>query len=149
MKQRSVLGLLVGVVVASGALVAQQGSGIDPAVMSAAQTFHDAVRTCKVADVDQMVTDDMLWLHANGLVQDKKAFTAAVGACSFADIHLDVKTARMYGDAAILTGDLPFKLKKGGSQTLFVSQVYVKRNGKWLLASHQGTDTASYTAPKN
>src|SRR5205823_1674852 len=107
-----------------------------------------AMKTCNVSDLNRMVTDDVLWLHANALVQDKKALTAAVAGCGFDDIHFEVKTARVYGDAAIVTGNMPYRLKNGASQTLFASQVYVKRNGTWLLASHQGADTASFQPPK-
>jgi ketosteroid isomerase-like protein len=146
MKQRILFGFALGVA-ACVTLAGQQGSAADD-VLVAAQKFHNAVQTCNVPAVSQMVTDDMLWLHANALVQDKKAYLAAVAGCGFEDIHLEVKTARMYGDVAILTGNLPYKLKKGGSQTLFASQVYVKRNGAWLLASHQGADTASFQPPK-
>src|SRR5215831_8694877 len=111
MKQQGLLGLLLGIA-ASVTLAGQQGAAADD-VLLAAQKLHNAMKTCNVADINQMVTDDMLWLHANALVQDKKSFAAGVAGCGFEDIHLDVKTARLYGDVAILTGNLPYKLKKG------------------------------------
>ena len=43
-------------------------------------------------------------------------------------------------------GVLPFKVKKGPSMMFHVSEVYVKRNGKWLFASHQSTDAPSFIA---
>ena len=36
-----------------------------------------------------MVTDDMLFLHANGNVEDKNAFTDFVSKCALEDIRLD------------------------------------------------------------
>lgn len=150
-------GLMIVFALALGAaggtrVIAQAGVTIDPALMAAQQKFHNAQKTCNVAEISQMVTDDMMFLHADGRVEDKKAFTDFVSKCSLSDIRLDVKTARIYGDVAILTGDLPFTVTQGPSMSFVVSQMYVKRQGKWLFASHQSTDAksfiASFSAPK-
>lgn len=137
------LGMAAGTIVA-----AQEGPKVDPDVMAAQKKFHNAQKTCNVAEINQLVTDDMLFLHANAVVEDKKAFTDFVSKCVLADIQFDVKTARMYGDVAILTGNLPFTIKQGPSMTYLVSQVYVKRQGKWLFASHQSTDAAKFAPSK-
>jgi hypothetical protein len=130
------------VMTAGGALAAQS---VDPALMAAQTKFHEAQKTCN-AGIGAMVTDDMLFLHADGRVEDKAAFTKFVSMCVLEDIRLDVKTARMYGDVAVLTGSLPFKVKQGPGMTFMATQVYVKRNGTWLLASHQSTHAESFAA---
>ena len=131
---------------AGGALGAQSVASIDPALMAAQTKFHEAQKTCNAAGIGAMVTEDMLFLHADGRVEDKAAFTKFVSACVLEDIRLDVTTARTYGDVAVLMGTLPFKVKQGPGMTFRATQVYVKRNGAWLFASHQSTHAESFAA---
>lgn len=135
--------------VMAGSLMTAQGApSVDPALMAAQTKFLEAQKTCNAAGIGGMVTDDMLFLHADGRVEDKAAFTKFVSMCVLEDIRFDVKTARTYGDVAVLTGALPFKIKQGPSMSFVVSQVYVKRNGTWLFASHQSTDAGSFGVSK-
>jgi uncharacterized protein (TIGR02246 family) len=139
--------MVAGLVAFTGAALSAQGApAVDPAVMAAQAKFHEAQKTCNAAGIAGMVTDDMLFLHADGRVEDKAAFTKFVSMCALEDIRLDVKTARTYGDVAVLTGSLPFKVKQGPSMTFMATQVYVRRNGAWLLASHQSTHAESFAA---
>src|SRR5688572_24897533 len=130
MRRSRMYRFLMGTVLAIGAgtvLSAQGAASVDPALMAAQTKFHEAQKTCNAAGIGVMVTDDMLFLHADGRIEDKAAFTKFVSACVLEDIRLDVKTARIYGDVAVLTGNLPFKVKQGPSMSFLVSQVYVKR----------------------
>jgi ketosteroid isomerase-like protein len=125
---------------------AQKEPTIDPALMAAQQKFHDLQKSCNAAEIGHLVTDDMMFLHADGRLEDKAAFTKFVSACQLSDIRLNVKSARMYGDFAVLQGDLPFTIKNGPSMNFAVTQVWLKRQGKWLFASHQSTDAKSFIA---
>src|SRR2546422_877445 len=99
-------------IVASTVAVAQHGRDVDPDVITAQQKFHNAVNTCNLTEIRQMTTEDMLFIHSDGHSDDKKAYTDAVAKCPFEVFKLDVKTARMYGDTAILTGNLLLKAKQ-------------------------------------
>ena len=148
MKQRLLASVLFGIV-GAGMPHAQQAPAMDPAVLAAQQKFHHAVKTCNMADLNAVVDDDLIYIHGNGQLDDKKSLVAVVSKCVFSEFRLDVKTSRMHGDTAILVGNLPFAMKSGGlSMTLFVSQTYVRRNGTWRLVSHQGADAASFGAVK-
>jgi hypothetical protein len=148
MKQRLLASALFGMVGAATPH-AQRVPAMDPGVLAAQQKFHHAVKTCNMADLNAVVDDDLVYIHGNGHIDDKKSLFAVVNKCVFSEFRLDVKTSRMHGDAAILVGNLPFAMKSGGlSMTLFVSQTYVKRNGTWRLVSHQGADTVSFGAVK-
>jgi hypothetical protein len=132
---------------AAGTMASAQDSvKMDPALLMAKEKVIEAQKTCNVALANEWVTDDMLFIHANGILQDKKAFGDFVKTCTLADIRFDVDNVRMYGDVAVLSGKLPFKMKQGPGMSFFVSEVYVKRNGKWLFASHQSTDAPSFIA---
>lgn len=147
MRQRLLASVLFGMV-GVGMPHAQEAPPIDPGVLAAQQKFHHGVKTCNMADLNAVVADDLVYIHGNGHIDDKKSLFAVVSKCVFSEFRLDVKTSRMHGDTAILVGDLPFAMKSGLSMTLFVSQTYIKRNGTWRLVSHQGADTASFGAVK-
>ena len=51
---------------------------------------------------------------------------------------IDVKTVNLYADSAVIVGDLHYQPKgKAPGAPLTSLQVYVKRNGQWLLAAAQ------------
>jgi ketosteroid isomerase-like protein len=129
-------GLAVAILTA-GSVYAQAKP--EDAVLAAQTKFVDAYRTCNVAEMNKIVTDDMQFIHVGGNTQDKAQFIAGVSACSLADLRIDVSKVRMYGDAAIIQGMFNFKLKQGTGGTLVISEVFVKRNGNWQFASHQST----------
>jgi hypothetical protein len=69
--------------------------------------------------------------------------------CNFENIRLDIKTARMHGDVAIVSGDMPFKIKNGPSMSFLTIQVFVKRQGMWLFAWQHSTDLARNKAAQS
>ena len=141
-------GIVIGfVVMVLGAGVASADPSQD-AVMAVQKKFIDAQKTCNVAELNTIVTDDMQFIHVGGNTQDKAAFVKGVGGCALSNLTLDVTKVRMYGDTAVVQGTQVHTLKNGMSGTLIVSQVYVKKNGAWLFASHQSTAPAAPPAAK-
>ena len=134
--------------IAIGFVVMVLGAGVafaDPsqdAALAVQKKFIDAQKTCNVAELNKIVADDMQFIHVGGMTQDKAAFVAGVGGCALSNLTLDVTKVRMYGDTAVIQGTQVHTLKNGMSGTLIVSQVYVKKNGAWLFASHQSTAPA-------
>jgi ketosteroid isomerase-like protein len=126
------------VVVACGARLAY-GDPSQDAALAAQKKFVEAYRTCNVSAMNQIVTDDMQFIHVGGNTQDKAQFVAGVGACGLADLTIDVTKVRMYGETAVLQGNLHYKSKQGPGGMLIVSEVFVKRQGAWQFASHQST----------
>jgi ketosteroid isomerase-like protein len=131
---------IVFVVAACSGLSAQDGAR--DAVVAAGNKFVDAYKACNVNELGRQVTDDMQFMHIGGMLQDKKAFLAGVGTCALTDLQVDVMNVRIYGDAAIITGKQNYKTKTM-SGSLFYTEVWVKRNGGWLFASHQSTVPAA------
>jgi ketosteroid isomerase-like protein len=124
-------------ILAAGSVYAQ--SKPEDAVLAAQKKFVDAYRTCNVAEMNTIVTDDMQFIHVGGNTQDKAQFVAGIGTCSLADLRIDVSKVRIYGDAAIIQGMFNYKPKQGAGGTLVISEVFVKKNGAWQFASHQST----------
>ena len=70
-----------------GVVLAHAEAGQD-GVLSAQQKFVDAYRTCNVAELNKLVTDDMQFIHVGGMTQDKTTFVAGVGQCALADLKI-------------------------------------------------------------
>ncbi len=107
--------------------------------LAAQKKFFEAYRTCNIPQLNAVITDDMQFIHAGGMTQDRASFVAGVGACVLADLTIDVTKVRVYGDTAIIQGSQVHTLKNGTKGTLLVSEVFVKQGGAWKFASHQST----------
>jgi len=132
--------------VLTGALAAlpaaQSGEqGVKDEVIAAQKRFYTAYRTCDKATMATLVTDDMMYLHSTGGLQKNKAElvdSLNPANCPFEILQVDPTSVRVYGDSAIIFGNLRYK-PKNGPETMgkkIASQVFVKRDGRWLFASN-------------
>ncbi len=146
MTNRALVGLALAAVAYAGVPAGAQEGGAQNAALAAQKKFLEAYKTCNVAEMNTLVTDDMQFIHTGGNTQDKAQFVAGVGSCSLTDLTLDITKVRMYGDTAIISGKFNYATKatKG---TLIISEVYVKKDGHWLFASHQSTEPAAPRPP--
>jgi uncharacterized protein (TIGR02246 family) len=116
------------------------------AVLGVQKQLAQAYRTCDTQGMAGLVTDDMLVLHSTGTLQNKNEFLKEVAGCKFDDMAIEPDSIRFYGDAAIVMGRMPFTAKKtSGAQpalslTLVLTEVFVKQDSRWLVASHQTTE---------
>jgi hypothetical protein len=145
----------LGVVILAGSLViAQQAGSAADEVLRAFRAAGDAqVRKDKSA-LEQLFADDYSYIHSNGIVANK---AEEIAAATSADMNLTSLTfsdlkARLYGDAAIVTGtETLLGTAKGyvpGPRRL--TDVLVKRGGRWQTAGGISTvvskDTAEHAA---
>ncbi len=89
------------------------------------------------------LTDDYIRVAANGSISTKQqvldAFRKAKMQGKMTPHDLDV---RVYGNTAILRGILDIEAKTGDTvtkRTSVITKVFIKRNGKWYMASMQGS----------
>jgi uncharacterized protein (TIGR02246 family) len=136
----TVFGLLVAISSVDVAM-AQRGaqSADQEAVIASSRRVANAWETCNVGEIRTLTTDDMQFIHSDGRIQGQDQFAKEVSGCSIAKLQVEVSLVRMYGDAAILQGRYVFTTKKGQPGALLISEVFVRRNGNWLFASHQST----------
>jgi ketosteroid isomerase-like protein len=89
------------------------------------------------------LTDDYIRVSANGVVSTKEQVLDA-----FRKIKTQGKmtphdlVVRVYGNTAILRAILDLETKSGDvvtKRTSIITKVFLKRNGKWYMASLQGT----------
>ena len=147
--------VVVGTAALAGIVVSAQpaGSAADE-VLRAVRADGDAMVKKDKAALDQLLADDYTYVHSNGRVQTKAediaenmASDSKWTSVTFADLK-----ARVYGDAAIVTGSETLQgAAKGyvpGARR--VSDVLVKRNGRWQYAGGISTivskDTSDHAA---
>lgn len=136
----------VALIAAVGAVAgAQSGGGsVRDEVVAAQKKFYQAYQACSAKDMEGLVTDDMVYLHSTGGVQKSKAelLKSLTPDCPIEKLRVDVTNVRIYGDTAIVSGDLHFKAKGAPEVAahLLATQVFVKQNGRWLLANNSSME---------
>ena len=124
-------------------------------VLAAQKRFYQAYESCDAEAMEFLVTEDMMYLHSTGDLQSNKtellesmvtedgaADSALASECFLEILRVDVDNIRIYGDAAVLFGDLHVK-GKGAPKIkaqLRSSQVFVKQDGQWLFASNASVE---------
>jgi hypothetical protein len=106
-----------------------------------------ALLAADVAALEPLLGDDLLYVHAGGWAQTKKEFLESLrqGELKYdAMQHHDVR-ARVYGDAAVLTGRSTVGVRSARRQMqllemeILFTAVYAKMDGRWQLAVWQST----------
>ena len=86
------------------------------------------------------LTDDYTRVAANGVISTKEqaldGFRKSKGGGKVMPHDLDV---RIYGSTAILRAILDIEGNDGKKRTSAITKVFINRNGKWYMASMQGT----------
>ena len=89
------------------------------------------------------LTDDYVRIAANGTISTKEqvleGFKKAKAQVTMMPHDLNV---RVYGTTAILRGILDLETKTADAvtkRTSLITKIFIKRNGKWYMASLQGT----------
>jgi hypothetical protein len=114
-------------------------------VVAAHRKFFDAYRACNGGTIATLVADDMQFMHAGGMIEDKSSFVKSVSSCALSDISSEILNTRTYGDTGIVIGKLNYQTKAGPGGMLFFTEVFVKKNGAWTFVSHQSTPPGQST----
>src|SRR5438445_5027854 len=118
-----------------GVALAQSGGGVRDEVVAAQKRFAESSKACSAQKMEPLVTDDVVWIHPGGGGETGKAEVVKSHAnpqspyCPWDEWRIDVHNVNLYGDAAVVVGDLHYKPKGKDAGPLLTSlQVYVKRN---------------------
>ncbi len=97
-----------------------------------------------LAQLDNMLSDDLVYTHSSGLVETKAQYLDALrsGQVKYQAVdHADVQV-RVYADTAVLTGRSQVKLTSRGEERSFpirFTLVYAKQEGRWRMVAWQST----------
>lgn len=94
----------------------------------------------KYDSLQAALDDRLMFVHSNGWVESKQEFIQDIksGKLRYTNIQILEASARIYPSTAIVTGKGKFTVTLEGNNlelTLSYTEVYVQKDGKWLLAS--------------
>jgi len=109
--------------------------------------YTDALTRHDLAALDRIWSDDYTFTNPRGEFLTKKQRMANIksGATQFESIERDNEAVRIYGNAAVNTGQVTLKAKYGGQEGGGVYRfmnVWVYRDGRWQLVANQITRIA-------
>jgi len=117
----------------------------DVEVLHADRAFFDALLAASVAQLEEMLTGDFRIIDvSSGTEADRPMLLGAIaaGQLRFEAIDLLESRTRGYGDTVIVTGRTRmqgrFQGQPFGAHSAY-THVYVRQQGRWRLASAQGT----------
>lgn len=95
--------------------------------------------------IEQLFTEDLVYVHTSGLVHDKSEYLAyARAVIKYLNVERGDLEVRVHGDIAVMTGYQINTLQKRGDDTPirgegFVTQVWLKGPEGWKITSFHGS----------
>jgi ketosteroid isomerase-like protein len=104
----------------------------------------DAQVAKDTAQLNQLLADDLIYVHSSAVVETKREFVANIanGKWDYRTAKLEGTRVRVYGSTAIVTGQGTLDMVSDGKPIvirLLYTDVYAKRKGKWQMVSWQST----------
>jgi hypothetical protein len=120
--------------------VTAQGQASEQTVLDLSKKKFGWMIRMKYDSLQSAFDDRLMFVHSNGWVENKQEFIQDIksGKLRYTNIQVLEATARLYPSTAIVTGKGKFQVLLDGSNlelTLCYTEVYVQKDGKWLLAS--------------
>ena len=110
-------------------------------IMAAMNVYRQAIVQKDDAALAKVLSDDLIYTHSNNLHQDKAALIESLkGAAITEAIDFKELKVRMYGNTAVVVGDVDFHMNTGGVKSvnhLNVLHVLVKGPEGWQLVARQ------------
>ena len=104
------------------------------------QTWLNAEKNHDAAAFEKLVADDWIAISPDGKSQTKAERVAEIKAAQISSATLGEMKVRVFGDTAVVTGTDEETTTKDGKESTdhYVwTDVFVKRNGKWLAVASQ------------
>jgi len=107
----------------------------------------EALVAGKYEELGELLADDLVHIHATGQIENKATYLAGIRAnLDFLKVSRASLDVRCYGDVAIANGVLEQTVRVRANNAVAemraaTTQVWVRRNGRWLQSSFQATCT--------
>jgi ketosteroid isomerase-like protein len=143
--------LLGATCAANAAALAQQPaqsaiapSAVEQEVLVFERLRLDAVLKRDVRALAAMMADDVSYVHASGLKQNKEQYLAYVSAgnVTYTSYEIEHPVVQVLGDAAVTHGIFNYEIAShsiASHGSMLYTAVYVRTQGKWQLTSWEAT----------
>jgi len=136
---------LSAVLFAALALQAQQpkpdsDAAISQTLQAMERAWLNAEKNHDVAAFEKIVADDWIAINPDGKSQTKAERAAEIKAAHTTSATMGDMKVRVFGDTAVVTGtddEITMKGRKKSSDHYVWTDVFVKRNDKWLAVASQ------------
>jgi ketosteroid isomerase-like protein len=113
-------------------------------VLQAEKAWATALIKADAAALDRLLAPDLIFTHANGVVEDKGVFLGNIksGALKYEAVEHERITVKPYKDAAVLHCKIRLGGVAGGkpfSVYVIMSHMWINEGGLWKLAAHHAT----------
>lgn len=124
-------------------LVANGQSKDEKEVAAAIEIFIKGIIDADKSIFDTIVSDDLVYSHSSGKVQDKAAFIEGIISrhpLDYLKVDLSDQTIKIIGETAIVRHNFSSETSSNGIPgilNLGIMHIWVKENGKWKLLARQ------------
>jgi hypothetical protein len=131
----------IAMMVLSGSIVLAQ-SAVETELLKLDQERCTAITESNWTRYSELMADDLLHIHATGRIENKEQVLAGMKASPRKTYRGGEIKVRAYGDFAVMTGSQFNKVGDQAPTESAVTQVWVRRAGKWQQVSFQATRKA-------
>jgi hypothetical protein len=119
-------------------------AGVEDELRAAQAARIAATTRVDLQALGEILADELTYTHSSAKLETKAEFLEALrtGAYKYRSIAPRDVTARVYGEAAVLSGVAEVDVVSGGNPLLLklrFTEVWVKKGGRWRLAAWQST----------
>jgi uncharacterized protein (TIGR02246 family) len=118
---------------------------VEDEIRSVDQQWAEAAKSADAAQLNRLLSNDLVYLHATGVVDDKTSYIDKVKSKRQkydGIVHSNVRVKVFGGHTAVLTA----RMRMHGTNAagpfddqVLMTHVWVKANGAWQLVAHQTT----------
>jgi len=119
---------------------ADSDAAISQTLQAMEQAWLDAEKNNDAAAFEQIVADDWIAVNPDGKSQTKAERAAEIKAAHISSATMGDMKVRVFGDTAVVTGtddEITMTDGKKSSDHYVWTDVFLKRNGKWLAVASQ------------
>jgi ketosteroid isomerase-like protein len=126
---------------AAGLMAATPDAKTEKEIMATMEAYKQALIRKDAAALSKVLSDDLVYTHSSNAHQDKAAVIESLKGNSVTeDINFKDLKVRVYGNTAVVVGDVDFHMNTGGVASvakLNVLHVLVKGREGWQLVARQ------------